>query len=452
DGIWQSVAIQDGVGIEYGLSEGQTLDCRWYNFPIVETGAYVLVTKYLCDPNADLISASRIGLKSRCVPLSGVQFSLATSGEPSWSRLTGPSGQASWDAVPSGEFGLAERTTTGYRTPIVYCSLNGGLYERVIVSGGSIQQVVADSDEIHCDWYNVPYAQVAGPTGTASGTGPSTTGQVPLGGNQGTPGTQTGTSSGGPFSTGGSQTPTGNQGTGPATLTIASYLCPSGFDLYATDSEPRAECDEGEEPISFTLTPWGEDATGDPVTRSTGTPQLNVVTFTDVDAGDYMVSLEPPDDPIIAWAFVLTCESSLGQADSSRFYPLALTGDNLGLRLTLYAGETLRCSWYNVPETSNLVDVSVYECPGRIANPSRCVPGDSSHVIYFMPIDTQLETVRVETDSEGTATAELAPGAYTVEDEELTACLVDSSSMDDDGNLIVEGEDAIEVVVYTCSG
>jgi hypothetical protein len=165
-----------------------------------------------------------------------------------------------------------------------------------------------------------------------------------------------------------------------------------------------------------------------------------------------VVSLVLPDEPAIAWAFVLSCESSLGRAESTRFYPLALTGDNLSLRLALYAGEELTCSWYNVPVGGNLVMVTAYECPGSVANPSRCVLASNPLVIQFIPASADLETVSVETGEDGAATVELAPGVYTVEDDALTTCLVDSSSMDNEGNLVVEGESTIDVVVYTCSG
>jgi hypothetical protein len=450
EGMWQSVAIQDGVGVEYGVSDGQTLQCRWYNFPIVDTGSYVAVAKYLCEPNADLVSVSRLSLKSRCVPLSGVKFSLASSGEPAWSRITGQSGVASWEAVPAGEFGLAERTTSGNRTPVVYCSINGGPYERVIVSGGSIRYHVAERDELRCDWFNVPTSHVSGPVATSgssnagSSSSSGSVGQVPLGGTQGSPGNQS------PFGTG--QQTEGIQGSGPASLTIVSYLCPSRFDLYSPESDPRAECDQGNDPMSFTLAPWGEDATSDPVTIEGEDPTPYEVTFPDVAPGDYVVSLVLPDEPEIAWAFVLSCESSLGRAESTRFYPLALTGDNLSLRLALYAGEELTCSWYNVPVGGNLVMVTVYECPGSVANPSRCILASNPLVIQFIPASADLETVSVETGEDGAATVELAPGVYTVEDDALTTCLVDSSSMDNEGNLVVEGESTIDVVVYTCSG
>jgi hypothetical protein len=395
---------------------------------VEDDGATVILTKYLCPAGADAHSSARLSLKSRCTKLGGVEFALAVSGEQSRTRLTSQLGMATWDGVPSGEFGLAERSTSGYGSPVVYCAVNDEPYGRVLSAGNGIRYETSDSETVRCDWFNIPLP---------------TTGD-------GTPGAETGGTDTG---TGGQQTeePPADQGTGPATLTITKYHCPPGYDLYTEASDPENDCDEPALGASFTLESWPADSETDPQTETLDESTPAAVSFDDVEAGEYLVTEIPAEDVQIAWAFVLSCESSLGTSESSRFYPLALTGDNLSLRLTLYAGEELNCSWYNVPLGENTITVTLYECPGRVANPARCDVATEPATVYFYPVDAAAEEVALETSADGTGTTQLATGVYEVDTDSGQVCLIDSETVDDDGNIVVAEGDELVADIYVCS-
>ena len=95
--------------------------------------------------------------------------------------------------------------------------------------------------------------------------------------------------------------------------------------------------------------------------------------------------------------------------------------------------------------------LTVFEFPGIVANPARCVIAGAGVSIFFDSIDNIGQTVETSTNEDGMAEAALAAGIYEVDNDNGTVCLVDSPVVDDEGNIAIEEGVEAEANIYTCA-
>lgn len=450
-GSLSEASVQGGVAIQYGLDAGDVLECSWYNFPYDYDGGTVTVYKYYCDTNTPA-SSSRSSLKYACDTWQGVKFSLSPKGQQSESRTTGHDGTATWQTVPEGNASLRETTTSGYKTPIVFCSVDGGSWTRNTLQSGKATLPVTSGGTIICEWFNIP--------NSTTPSGPST-GQPSTGSGGTTPntGTTPGTTPRRPTPRTQDDDIGGDQpnASGPATLTVVVFRCENGYDLYEFGIDPEKDCEAATEELSFSLTEIVEQQEGDPAPRpveeTSREPRINQVTFSGIDSGDYLLTSLADEALKVGHAFIYSCEQPDGDAETSRFTPFVWADGDLTVRISLDAGEDLTCNWYEVPSSAGEVQFTVFTCPGRTANLSRCTPAADPITIEIAKSDTIGDFTEATTGEGGIATVALAAGSYGIDTIERPVCLIDSAAIDDSGDLVVEDdqEEGIEVKIYTCA-
>jgi len=230
---------------------------------------------------------------------------------------------------------------------------------------------------------------------------------------------------------------------------LLKFTCPAGYDPYNPEAKPATECDPVKDPVTFSLTAWQKDAKPKTATGTQAKP--NTVKFTAVKAGSYVVTETPPKDQTIASAFILTCKSSVNGNNQTSRYPLVFIGADLKLALDIHAGETLTCSWYNVPKGNDTVSFVVHECPGKVANPSRCAVATKVHNLEFTQDDESQTVTKASSDATGKGTVTLVPGTYKVSEPGGNVCLVDSDASNDEGDLVITDGDEFDADIYSCA-
>lgn len=129
---------------------------------------------------------------------------------------------------------------------------------------------------------------------------------------------------------------------GPASLTLVTYTCASGYDLFAPAADPAGDCPDPTDGVRF-----GLEGNGTETTRSSGDDGAGIATFTDLDPGAYQLVGQPPMG--LSVAFVLDCTSNVRSFADAPFFPLAIVGPYGTLAVTLQPGEELTCAWYGIP-------------------------------------------------------------------------------------------------------
>lgn len=131
---------------------------------------------------------------------------------------------------------------------------------------------------------------------------------------------------------------------GPASLTLVTYTCASGYDVFAPAADPAADCPEMTDGVRF-----GLEGKGTETTRSSGDDGAGIATFADLDPGAYQLVGQAPMG--LSVAFVLDCTSTVRSFADAPFFPLAVVGPYGTLAVTLQPGEELTCAWYGIPAT-----------------------------------------------------------------------------------------------------
>lgn len=386
--------------------------CDWYNIPTTPTYGGIYVHKYGC-PQGYGTDSSFEELASGCYTIvRGAEF--AVSGPEGYSdSQTLYDIDLGWENLAPGDYTVDETPPSGYRDSKVWCaygSYEGGPsyeYEEVDVTDGGIALSFGGGAYADCVWYNIPP----------------------------------------PASTGGQTTPTTNP-SGPATLVIAKWTCEEDYDEYAPKADPTEDCDETTDGVSFTLR-GGRDSS---LTRVTGEDDdPGTATFANLPAGSYLLQEDYPEG--VTSAFVWECDSSV-RGWVYAFAPFATIGEDGTTKINVVPGETLTCSWYDVPSPEGdepgseaNVRVAVLDCPGDLVNENSCEPAAAGVAVDLSSDD---DDASLETDDEGVAAGEVPPGGYDLE-VEGGICFADSDAFDGDGLLTV-GDDPVEVTVFRCEG
>lgn len=129
-------------------------------------------------------------------------------------------------------------------------------------------------------------------------------------------------------------------------MIINKYDCEDGYDWFAEDADPEEDCTDQPDGIVYELALFNGPPNQQPRQAETGDDNPGEARFTGVRAGSYVLTELDMEDGTIA--FILTCDSNRRDFDEYPYYPFAVAGPDGAAYLTVVAGETLECDWYNI--------------------------------------------------------------------------------------------------------
>ena len=265
--------------------------CYWFNFEQQTENGRITVYKYQCPPGT---TATDFGVLSEsCLtPHNGIDFNL--SGPAANISSSTVAGTVDWTNLDQGTYTVTETTVLpGYEAPVVYCGIV--LQDGAPVDPGSVEwmnQTVTDRaisltldnfpKRIVCYWFNIP----------------SDYGEI----------------------------------------TIYKWTCPAGYDLSAWGADPKVDCTQATNGVTFTLKP----PVGQTLQTNTGDSIDGAVYFGGLDPGAYTATETVPANT--AYVFVLDCTGT--DIPKVHQYPLSW-GNKLDINVA--GGDSIVCHWYNVP-------------------------------------------------------------------------------------------------------
>jgi hypothetical protein len=458
---WQDYPFDSSWTITYTVPADYYVTCEWYNFPYEEDPPQVWIQKYNCPEEADWHWSYHQFLSNCHEPGANVEFGIGPDTSSLSLSITDAQGRIILGDLDPGTLAIQETLPSGYGGVVVFCQFvypgYTGPYQKADVFDQTIQLDLEDGYIVTCIWFDL-LAGLEPPAATppASGhpplqpTGGGGTGGGGTAGGTSGGGTSGGTSGAGGTASGGQDLPEVDQDT-PANLIITKYTCEPLYDVHLEVSDPAVDCETLTDDVPFTLS--NEDET-DPVELQgvTGDDGEGQVSFSDLAAGPYVLTEEMPEGTISA--FIYTCESDRRDFEQENpFTPFAYAGPDGRIGVTLVPGETLECDWYNVPEeqAGGQVTITKYSCSGSSVIVAQCQIFPDGVTISLVPAGDSGEPIELTTGEDGTATAAVE-GTYTVQELPDTACLIDSDAFDQEGNLVVNEGDEVEVLVYNCAG
>jgi hypothetical protein len=381
----------DTGGIDIDLGDGVDVICDWYNIPIpgTETGS-IRVTKYTCEAGYDPSNSTYADFLDDCPETTqGVTFTLTPDSGDDTSKKTNSNGVVRFDDLLPDNYQVSEDVPGEFSTPYAFCTVNGGEPFQADTSDGSAYFLLDNSGlAVNCDWFNVPEDVRA-----------------------------------------------------DAAVTVTKYLCPPG-----QSSNYAANCDELLGGITFEATgPNNYDATD-----TTGDNGKAV--FSELVAGNYVITEYPPDDPHVA-VYVVSCTEGGDAKDFSY-------DDSTGLRIKLKvnAGEDIRCTWYNVPPKpgpKGSITINKYLCQGKKDNDYDWANDCES---YGSGAAFDLLSDGGDVLASGTTNADgilvftgLADGAYGLDETSADWCHAEADRVDAKGNVVVADENNTDVFIYNCT-
>jgi hypothetical protein len=459
---WDEYTLDSDGGLSgVWVDPNAYLICKWFNKPY--DNPHVWFYKYNCDDAAHW-NWSYHQLLSHCTaPAPDVEFGWGPQGEEPSASTMDDQGKWHYEDLEPGIWYWEESFPSGYSGAVVYCQWVGaygtGEYQKATLDGPTLWLDVEHGDVVTCYWFDFPTGHeppVSTPTSGGSGGSGSSSGTGGSGTSGGTGGTggpppltsnvPTGPATGGPV--GGSTTQPGNA-TGPAMLILVKWTCAEGFDLYGEDADVEQECAEQTAGIDFSLTDLSTpDA--EPADQTTGDD--GKATWSNLEAGPYLIVETLPEDTYSA--FIWTCESDEREFQLEYpFTPFSYAGPNGEIGITLIAGETLECAWYDVPSAPAEVTILKFECPGSPVIVAQCSPAGAGAAFTLTPAGGVVGAiVQLTTDDSGTATGSGTAGSYTLAEEGGSPCLIDSESVDEQGHVVLDPGAPAEVRVYNCGG
>jgi hypothetical protein len=181
------------------------------------------------------------------------------------------------------------------------------------------------------------------------------------------------------------------------------------------------------------------------------TGQQGIAFFQDLAAGKDTVTEVPPDGMAVA-VYVVGC------SDASGSVPFTYD-DSTGLRiiLKLTAGQEVTCNWYNIPPAkgpSGSITVHKFLCQGRKDNAYNweqdCENYGDGAEFELKTTDGKALTTRT-TNLDGLAVfANLADGAYGLDETTGNWCHAEADLVDSSGNVLVRNGGNTDVFIYNC--
>lgn len=403
--------VINGNAISTHIDAGYTLYCDWFNFKESPySGIYI--HKYGCPASYDR-NWKLSDWQQYCTSIvHNVSFELSyPDGSSDEQPVNGI--DVIWEQLPSGKYGVKEYRPSGYDGSIVYCAIGSytaglGSYDSYNVQSDSISKELFDYEYLDCYWFNLPKPR---PTGN---------------GNTNTP------------------------PTGPATLTIIKYTCPESYDPLQRNANPVRDCDDLTDGIPFSVA----NAQGSATSGNTGDDGDGTVKFDNLKAGSYLITETYPEG--VHEAFVWSCESSYRSYDYP-FTPFAYIGQLGKISIALIAGESVTCTWFNVPSpespssSTGAVDLSitVLECTGQAINANACDPAEAGIDVDLFATGGSGSDKTLTTNQSGVALGSVDAGEYDISTDS-TICFSESDLFTENGTLDLTTVDAADVTLYLC--
>jgi hypothetical protein len=433
------------LDIQLTVTAGNWIWCDWFNAPERQL-PQVWIYKYYCPDTVEYAWSYHQFLTECTEPGANVKFAAGPEEQAATQEnSTDAQGRTQFVEIDPGVLSIEETFPPGYPAVVVFCQYTtpqaAGNYQRVqVIQRSSISLELDYNYVVSCYWFDLSEGTEL-PTGTptAGGGGP-TRPDIPSGPTGGA-GTAGGGGAGGP----GGQAQVAPDT--PATLIITKHTCPEGYDLYAEDADVVDDCEQLTEGIDFSLIGLDEEG-AEPQEEKTDAG--GEATWSDLAAGAYFIQETLPEQTHTA--FIWTCRSDEREFQTDYpFTPFSYAGPEGQIGITLIAGETLECDWFDVPKAPGLIIATKYQCPGTTVILSQCEPFGGGVTIVLSPVDAEGEPLKLTTGEDGSATVE-ASGVYSVSEAPESACLIDSEAFDIEGNLIVEEGQQVEVKVFNCEG
>jgi sortase (surface protein transpeptidase) len=370
--------------------------CNWYNIPAKDST--VTIRKWEC-PQGMTIEQTAQAHQSACTqPMDNVTFTLSDSKGPRSQATAG--GQVQWTDVALGAVSIAETIPPGYLPqPYVVCGFTA-TYNGAIIDGfpqpvDTINGVLNitlqyPGTNYFCDWYN--------------------------------------------------------QYAGPGEITIYKWTCPESYDVTAWNANPKQDCTEATNGITFVLDqPQGVD-----LQTNTGDSINGAVYFGGLEPGDYTVNEIVPSG--IASVFVLDCVG----INTSSVHPVPLSfGPTLPIKVS--GGDKIVCDWYNVPAWDpqyGWMTVTKYSCTTpQYTSDVDCevFEGGKGFELRAWNGTSWASAATGTTNGAGQLTwINLTPGTYKVVEQGGTPCRIDATPKDGQGNPTVQANAGTTVKVYNC--
>jgi len=391
----------DGYRITYTVDEGFDLTCEWFN----RTGnpyGQISLHKYGCPATYDKNWKLNDFYQNCNIIVQGAKFNITGPANlDDTQTLTGI--DLSWGQLPAGDYSIKELQPAVFQGSAVFCasgdqSGNDGNYQFVDTSNNTLPWSLEASEYLDCYWYNLPK-----PVATIDPNA-------------------------------------------PATLTIIKFTCPEAYDPLAQGADPEDDCGDPVDGIAFSVI-GNNNASLD---GKTGDDGDGTVTFKDLKAGNYLLQETYPDG--VESAFIWSCTSDV-RVFNYPFAPFARIDASGKIKFSVVAGETMECTWYNVPAPAAdgiEVNVTVLHCASGQVPSSACDPADEGTGVTLTPVEGDGDPVGFESDAEGLATENVPVGEYTFDADE-PFCFADSDAITADGTLDIQGPDPVDVTVYICS-
>jgi hypothetical protein len=174
-----------------------------------------------------------------------------------------------------------------------------------------------------------------------------------------------------------------------------------------------------------------------------------VATFGGVGPGDHR--LTRVEFPVGGGALILACQSNRRDIGSYPFAPFALVPADGSVRVSLIAGETLVCDWYEAPAEEQGLTVRVYECGSSEPSVEACDAAAEGVRFVLVPVTGEGDPITFDTDETGTAHLMGLDGTYTLSQVGRQPCALESLDLDAEGNLTLDAESETVVRVFNCA-
>ncbi len=280
-----------------------------------EIGGSISISKTECPVGFDAYAADVYDLALNCNdPLANIQFILSDGAQAIDQNSTNASGHTGFGGVPTGAVSIVEQVPAGYGEPIVYCITNapddqapGDTEGQQVLDGNQVLMIMPEGGDINCSWYNVP----SDSTDTGDGDG---------------------------------------------TISIFKGECPVGFDAYSADVYDLAfTCGVPQADVTFLLSD-GASAIASSTSDASGS-----IGFTDVPAIPVSIVEQVPTgygEPIVYCISNVPGDQQVGDTIQQQVW------DGNQIIHLMEAGESLSCTWYNVPAgDGGIVIVHKWTCP-----------------------------------------------------------------------------------------
>jgi hypothetical protein len=390
----------DNYGINYELMAGYDFVwCDWFNIP-TDTNGTIEIHKWECpqawssdsnDWNDYLSSCSQV--------MNGVPFHAAINGSDLPTKMTGDDGDGTvtWSDVEAGDLVIQEEIPSGYGDPVVFCGFTYTTYTNDVpaIADGKIFP-----DTVHSGVLEHEFAQ------------------------------------GESLYCDWFNMPTDTYGS----ITIYKHTCQAGYDVNAYGSNPWLDCSDLTNGITFKVYQGGsfysQSDTGDSIDGA--------VYWGGLQADDYQIQETMPADT--AYAFIYGCMSdsyeSLAPTDL-----ISLDADN-SFDVDLQQGEHLTCHWYNVPvRHGGTIVITKYWCDGAVYNTYAC---DLYEQGASFRIADQWSSFKVTTGQDGTVSADVDAGSYSIDELGGTWCHAEANNVDQYGNIMVYDDQVTYVTIFNC--